>query len=284
MMNLKTWTPNEYSIDNARNNRVDAVIYTDRISVDVQITRCVKKETALRRLWKTLEANNMTGGLTLIDALSMLSDTNEYHDGFYRLGAEYDPETGWYVWYCYAVESNTEEQPTENTAEDAEQSAQPAEEQTQTSTPDYKKIKCCELFTASFSDGDLMVGTLSQLYAARNGRKMTIRPVIWLYKSTNGKYIIDYIMQGYEWNLGQFDTLAEAEKASAAFNAQPAPDVAAMLTEAALKRFSCKVECKALGDDGKQYDAVWCPDYKAIFFAIPSHIKILGYIPQNKEG
>lgn len=164
MMNLKTWTPNEYSIDNARNNRVDAVIYTNRISVDVQITRCVKKETALRRLWKTLEANDMTGGLTLVDALSMLSDTNEYHDGCYRLGAEYDPEIGWNVWYCYKVEDSTEEQeeqPTENTAENAEQSAQPATEQeeqamkTNIDIMEYsKRLFAADLFAAIVLEED----------------------------------------------------------------------------------------------------------------------------------
>lgn len=125
MMNLRTWTPEEYSIDNVRNNRVDAVIYTDRVSLDCQITRCVKKETALRRFWQALEAADMTGGLCLADAVSMLSDANEYRDGYYTLGAEYDPEIGWNVWYCYKVEDST--------AEDAEQTQTDA-------APDYTKL------------------------------------------------------------------------------------------------------------------------------------------------
>lgn len=60
-------------------------------------------------------------------------------------------------------------------------------------------------------------------------------------------------------------------------------DVAAMLTETALKRFTCEVECKALGDDGKQYNAVWCPDCGQIYYTIPAKVKVLGYIPQYKE-
>lgn len=129
MMNLKTWTPEEYSIDNVRNNRVDAVIYTDRVSIDCQITRCVKKETALRRFWQTLEAADMTGDLCLTDAVSMLSDTNEYHDGCYTLGAEYDPEIGWNVWYCYKVEDDT-----------AEGAKNAAEQPQTTATLDYPKL------------------------------------------------------------------------------------------------------------------------------------------------
>ena len=155
-------------------------------------------------------------------------------------------------------------------------------EQTQISTPEA--VKCSDLYTATFENGTLMTGTLNQLYAARNNRRITIRPVIWLYKSTNGKYVIDYIMQGTGWNLGLFDTLAEAEKASAAFESQPAADVAAMLTADALKLFTCEVQCKALGDDGKQYNAVWCPDCGQIYYTIPAKVKVLGYIPQYKEG
>lgn len=102
-----------------------------------------------------------------------------------------------------------------------------------------KTYKCSDLYTATFEDGALMTGTLDQLYAAQNNRKMTIKP---------------------------------------------AADVAAMLTEAALKRFTCEVECKALGDDGKQYDAVWCPDCGQIYYTIPAKVKVLGYIPQYKEG
>lgn len=154
-------------------------------------------------------------------------------------------------------------------------------EQPQTSTP--KAVKCVDLYTATFEDGTLMTGTLDQLYAAQNNRKMTIKPVVWLWCSDSGLYMVDYILEGAGWTLGVFDTLADAEKAVAAFNAQPAADVAAMLTEAALKRFTCEVQCKALGDDGKQYDAVWCPDYGQIYYTIPAKVKVLGYIPQYKE-
>lgn len=148
---------------------------------------------------------------------------------------------------------------------------------------DPEPIKCADLYTASFSDGSLMTGTLNQLYAAQNNRRMTIKPVVWLWCSDSGLYMVDYILEGAGWTLGVFDTLADAEKAVAAFNAQPAADVAAMLTETALKRFTCEVECKALGDDGKQYDAVWCPDCGQIYYTIPKKVKVLGYIPQYKE-
>lgn len=144
--------------------------------------------------------------------------------------------------------------------------------------------KCNDLYTATFADGSLMTGTLDQLYAAQNNRKMTIKPVVWLWCSDSGLYMVDYILEGAGWTLGVFDTLADAEKAVEAFNAQPAADVAAMLTADALKRFTCEVECKALGNDGKQYSAFWCPDYGQIYYTIPAKVKVLGYIPQYKEG
>lgn len=155
-------------------------------------------------------------------------------------------------------------------------------EQPQTVTPE--SVKCADLYTATFEDGALMTGTLDQLYAAQNNRKMTIKPVVWLWCSDSGLYMVGYILEGAGWTLSAFDTLSDAEKAVAAFNAQPAADVAAMLTETALKRFTCEVECKALGDDGKQYDAVWCPDYGQIYYTIPAKVNVLGYIPQYKEG
>lgn len=155
-------------------------------------------------------------------------------------------------------------------------------EQTQTNAPET--VKCSDLYTATFEDGTLMTGTLNQLYAAQNNRRMTIKPVVWLWCSDSGLYMVDYILESAGWTLGAFDTLADAEKAVAAFNAQPAADVAAMLTADALKLFTCDVQCKALGDDGKQYDAVWCPDYGQIYYTIPAKVKVLGYIPQYKEG
>lgn len=148
---------------------------------------------------------------------------------------------------------------------------------------DNDLIKCADLFTASFADGSLMAGTLNQLYAAQNNRRMTIKPVVWLWCSDSGLYMVDYILEGAGWTLGVFDTLPDAKKAVAAFNAQPAADVAAMLTADALKLFTCEVQCKALGDDGKQYDAVWCPDCGQIYYTIPAKVKVLGYIPQYKE-
>ena len=153
--------------------------------------------------------------------------------------------------------------------------------QPQTIAPEA--VKCADLYTATFEDGALMTGTLNQLYAAQNNRRMTIKPVIWLWRSDSGLYMVDYILNGAGWTLGVFDTLADAEKAVAAFSEQPAADIATMLTADALKRFTCEVECKALGDDGKQYDAVWCPDYGQIYCTIPNKVKVLGYIPQYKE-
>lgn len=157
-----------------------------------------------------------------------------------------------------------------------------AAEQPQTSAPE--PVKCVDLYTATFEDGALMTGTLDQLYAAQHNRRMAIKPVVWLWRSGSGLYMVDYILEGAGWTLGVFDTLADAEKAVAAFNAQPAADVAAMLTADALKLFTCEVQCKALGDDGKQYNAVWCPDCGQIYYTIPAKVKVLGYIPQYKEG
>lgn len=111
-------------------------------------------------------------------------------------------------------------------------------------------LKCADLFTASFEDGTLMTGTLNQLYEAQNNRKMTIKPVVWLWRSDSGLYMVDYILEG----------------------------------AGCLKCFTCEVKCKALGDDGKQYNAVWCPDCGQIYYTIPVKVKVLGYIPQYKEG
>lgn len=41
-----------------------------------------------------------------------------------------------------------------------------------------KTYKCSDLYTATFDDGTLMTGTLGQLYAAQNNRKMAIEPVV----------------------------------------------------------------------------------------------------------
>ena len=71
---------------------------------------------------------------------------------------------------------------------------------------DNDLIKCADLFTASFADGSLMAGTLNQLYEAQNNRKMTIKPVVWLWCSDSGLYMIDYILEGAGWTLGVFDT------------------------------------------------------------------------------
>lgn len=142
-----------------------------------------------------------------------------------------------------------------------------------------ESIKCADLFTASFADGDLMTGTLEQIYAIQNGRAVTIRPVVWLYKSKNGLYMLDYIMQGFGSTLGAFGTLADAEEASKAFNAQPAADVARMLHAETVKCFSRPMRLEALCDDGKRYPAEYSPECKTIYFAIPANISILGYIP-----
>lgn len=51
-----------------------------------------------------------------------------------------------------------------------------------------KTYKCSDLYTATFEDGTLMTGTLNQLYAAQNNRRMTIKPVVWLWCSDSGLY------------------------------------------------------------------------------------------------
>lgn len=116
MMNVKTWTPETYSAENARNNRVDAVIYPDHVSIDCQITGCAKRETALRRFWQALESAEMTGGLCMADVNAMLSDVSIYNDGFYTIGVEYSDGTGFYVWFIYKTEAA--ERPAENSAPD----------------------------------------------------------------------------------------------------------------------------------------------------------------------
>ena len=116
MMSVKTWTPETYSAENARNNRVDAVIYPDHVSIDCQITGCAKRETALRRFWQALESAEMTGGLCMADVNAMLSDVSIYIDGFYTIGVEYSDDAGFYVWFSYKTEAA--ERPAENSAPD----------------------------------------------------------------------------------------------------------------------------------------------------------------------
>ena len=148
---------------------------------------------------------------------------------------------------------------------------------------DPEPIKCADLYTASFTDGSLMTGTLEQIYAAQNGRRMTIKPVVWLYQSENGKYIIDYIMEGFGSPLGVFDALSDAETARNVFDAQPAADIARMLHAEAVKCFSCPMHLEALGSDGKRYQAEYSPENKMIYFTIPAKVNVLGYIP-TEEG
>ena len=68
-------------------------------------------------------------------------------------------------------------------------------------------LKCADLFTASFADGSLITGTLEQIYEAQNNRRMTIKPVVWLWCSDSGSYMVDYILEGAGWTLGAFETL-----------------------------------------------------------------------------
>lgn len=56
--------------------------------------------------------------------------------------------------------------------------------------------KCSNLYTATFEDGALMTGTLNQLYAAQNNRKMTIKPVVWLWCSDSGLYMVRLHLRG----------------------------------------------------------------------------------------
>lgn len=140
-------------------------------------------------------------------------------------------------------------------------------------------LKCADLFTASFADGSLMTGTLEQIYAAQNNRKMTIKPVVWLWCSDAGLYMVDYILEGAGWTLGVFDTLSDAETARSVFDAQPAADIARMLHAEAVKCFSCPMHLEALGSDGKRYQAEYSPESKTIYFTIPAKVKVLGYIP-----
>lgn len=145
------------------------------------------------------------------------------------------------------------------------------------------KLKCADLYTASFADGSLMTGTLEQIYAAQNNRKMVIKPVVWLWCSDSGLYMVDYILEGAGWTLGIFDTLSDAETVKNVFDAQPATDIARMLHAEAVKCFSCPMHLEALGSDGKRYPAEYDPKYKTIFFVIPAKVNVLGYIP-TEEG
>lgn len=148
---------------------------------------------------------------------------------------------------------------------------------------DPEPVKCADLFTASFADGTLMTGTLEQIYAAQNNRKMAIKPAVWLWCSDSGLYMVDYILEGAGWTLGVFDTLSDAETARNVFDTQPAADIARMLHAEAVKCFSCPMHLEALGSDGKRYPAEYDPKYKTIFFAIPAKVNVLGYIP-TEEG
>lgn len=143
-------------------------------------------------------------------------------------------------------------------------------------------LKCADLYTASFADGGLMTGTLEQIYEAQNNRKMTIKPVVWLWCSDSGSYMVDYILEGAGWTLGVFDTLSDAETARNVFDAQPAADIARMLHAETVKCFSCPMHLEALCSDGKRYQAEYSPEIKTIYFTIPANINILGYIPTGE--
>lgn len=50
------------------------------------------------------------------------------------------------------------------------------------------------------------------------------------------------------------------------------------------KSYKCSNLYTATFEDGKQYDAFWCPDCGQIYYTLPAKVKVLGYIPQYKEG
>lgn len=74
-------------------------------------------------------------------------------------------------------------------------------------------MKTYKLYNATYGDGERMTGTLDEIYAAQQGRKVEISPVIWAYKMQNGMVAVDFKTTSVSFTLGIFDGVLEAEGA-----------------------------------------------------------------------
>lgn len=75
-----------------------------------------------------------------------------------------------------------------------------------------------ELFTAYYSNDDgfrsaVYEKTLNWIYAHQHGRRVEIRPTIWLWKATSCPvFFVDYIGNGISCTLDTFERLQDAEE------------------------------------------------------------------------
>lgn len=79
-------------------------------------------------------------------------------------------------------------------------------------------MKAYKFYNAVYGDGERMTGTLDEIYAAQQGRKVEISPVIWAYKMKNGMVAVDFKTTSVSFTLGIFDGVLEAESACRALN------------------------------------------------------------------
>ena len=74
-------------------------------------------------------------------------------------------------------------------------------------------MKMCELFTGYYSDRRTAYEKpLEWIYANQNGARVVIRPCIWLWKTSAGLFLVDYVGDGIGCTCGSFDTYREADK------------------------------------------------------------------------
>lgn len=79
-------------------------------------------------------------------------------------------------------------------------------------------MKMNELFTAYYSENNgfreaTYEKPLDWIYAHQNGRKVEIRPTIWLWKAEKAPvYFVDYVGNGVSCTLATLDSLKAAEE------------------------------------------------------------------------
>ena len=129
-----------------------------------------------------------------------------------------------------------------------------------------------------------MTGTLDEIYAAQQGRKVEISPVIWAYKMKNGMVAVDFKTTSVSFTLGIFDGVLEAESACRVFEQVEADELSSLTQVASICAADKDSSWLALGTDGRMYEAEYISGMgQLIVIHLPKSTRILGCFPRNKE-
>nr|DAW22781.1 MAG TPA: hypothetical protein [Caudoviricetes sp.] len=129
-----------------------------------------------------------------------------------------------------------------------------------------------------------MTGTLDEIYAAQQGRKVEISPVIWAYKMQNDMVAVDFKTTSVSFTLGVFDGVLEAESACRVFEQVEADKLSSLTQVASICAADKDSSWLALGTDGRMYEAEYISGMgQLIVIHLPKNTRILGCISRNKE-